>query len=66
MRGKMIWVVMAAVLTALASVTPSEAVPTCQDLCYSEAQACMRSCQGQGLACRNICTNDYNACLAGC
>jgi hypothetical protein len=66
MKGRILWMVTAAVLTVLASVTPSKAAPTCQDLCYAEVQSCMKSCQGQGLACRNVCTNDYNACLAGC
>ncbi|HTG33350.1 MAG TPA: hypothetical protein VLB76_10500 [Thermoanaerobaculia bacterium] len=65
MKGKILWVVMAAVLTTLASVTPSQA-GTCQDACYAEAQACMRSCQGQGLGCRTICTDDYNVCLSSC
>jgi hypothetical protein len=66
MKGKILWIVMAAVLTTLASITPSQAAGTCQDLCYSENQACMKACLGQGLACRSICTSDYNACLAGC
>jgi hypothetical protein len=65
MKGKILWIVMAAVLTTLASVTPSQA-GTCQDACYAENQACMKTCLGQGLSCRSACTYDYNVCLAGC